>query len=188
MDKFKFLPSVSRAWKENPDRSWYVFYEADTYIVWDTVFRFLENFDPDEPLYFGSPSPGRQKTWFANGGPGFILSRESMRRLTAEDYDSKTGEYMGSKLAEKHWYNLYDDCCGDSVLGWALIHVNVTLSGLFPMFNPHTPHGVPFSERFWCQPVITMHKPSLEDIVGLWRWQWENRQADVGQTNILVLK
>jgi hypothetical protein len=177
MDKFKFLPSISRAWKERPDKKWYVFYEADTYIVWDNVFRFLNNFDPKEPHYFGSPSPGRQKTWFANGGPGFILSREAMRRLTKEDYHPESHHYLGSMLTQRHWYNVYDDCCGDSVLGWALVNVNITLSGLFPMFNPHTPHGIPFSERMWCQPVMSMHKPSLEDILGLWQWQFVHRRA-----------
>lgn len=178
MDKFKFLPAISRAWKESSGKKWYVFYEADTYVVWDSVFRLLENFDPDEAYYFGSPSPGRQKTWFANGGPGYILSRESMRRLTASDYDPDTGAYLGSKLAEKHWYNVWDDCCGDSILGWALINANITLSGLFPMFNPHTPHGVPFSDRMWCQPIMTMHKPFQEDMLGLWRWEWAHRQPD----------
>lgn len=65
LDKFKFLPGISRAWKSAPEKSWYVFYEGDTYIAWDTVFRLLENFDADGEHYFGSPSPGRDETWFA---------------------------------------------------------------------------------------------------------------------------
>ena len=65
IDKFKFLPSILRAWEMRPERKWYVFLEADTYMVWDTVFRLLEEFEADEPHYFGSPSPGREGTWFA---------------------------------------------------------------------------------------------------------------------------
>lgn len=181
LDKFKFLPMISRSWRTRPDRKWYVFYEADTYIVWDNLFRMLEHFDPDEPHYFGSPTPGRQGTSFANGGPGYILSREAMRRLVQEDWDTETGAYLGSKLTERCWDDVRHNCCGDSVLAWALILQNVTLSGLFPMMTPHPPHGVPFSgsKKHWCQPVLTMHKPSEDDIIGLWRWQWEHRTRDV---------
>ncbi|KAK5165281.1 uncharacterized protein LTR77_009379 [Saxophila tyrrhenica] len=115
-DKFKFLAGVCRAWKMRPVRKWYVFYEADTYIVWDNIFRLLENFDPDEPHYFGAPSKGRRGTWFAYGGSGYVISREAMRRLMREDYDDK-GQYLSSKLSEHHWYNIQHDCCGDSILG-----------------------------------------------------------------------
>jgi hypothetical protein len=62
-DKFKFLPQVSRAWRMRPEKRWYVFYEDDTYIVWDNMFRLLTNFDPDKPWYFGSPSQ-RRFYWF----------------------------------------------------------------------------------------------------------------------------
>ena len=178
-DKFKFILGATRAWRMRPGRKWYVFYEADTYIVWDNLFRMLANFDPNEPYYFGSPTFGRDGTWFANGGPGYILSREAMRRLTRHDFDQKTGHYTGPAMLRKWWDLICDDCCGDSVLGFILWHENVTLGGLWPMFNPHPPHGVPFSDRLWCQPLVTMHKPSEEDIMGIWRWQWENRVADV---------
>lgn len=178
-DKFKFILGAMRAWKMRPGRKWYVFYEADTYVVWDNVFRMLANFDPNEPYYFGSPTFGRGQTWFAYGGTGYILSREAMRRLTQHDFDHKTGHYVGPALLRKWWNLLLDDCCGDSVLGWALWHENVTLSGIWPMFSPIPPHMVPFSDKQWCQPVITMHKPAEEDLTGLWRWQWENRVLDV---------
>ena len=179
MDKFKFLPGVSRAWRMRPERRWYIFYEADTYIVWDNMFRLLENFDADSPLYFGSPTPGRNGTWFGNGGPGYILSREAMRRLVEDDWDHETGEYLGTRLTANYWDTLIHDCCGDSVLGWALSNKNVSLGGLWPSFSPHPPHGTPFSDLYWCQPILTMHKPSEEDIMHLWRWQWEHRQWEV---------
>jgi hypothetical protein len=183
LDKFKFLAGVSRAWNMRPERKWYVFYEADTYIVWDNLFRMLEHFDPDEPHYFGSPTPGRQDTSFANGGPGYIISREAMRRLVKDDYDADTGAYLGSKLTERCWDDVKGNCCGDSILAWALILENVTLSGMFPMMTPHPPHGIPFSgeKKHWCQPLLTMHKPHEEDLIGLWRWQWEHRERDVSR-------
>ena len=183
-DRFKFLVTATRAWMQRPGRKWYVFYEADTYIVWDNVFRTLANFDPNEPYYFGSPSPGRDsrpgvKTWFANGGPGYILSREALRRLTEDDFNHTTGHYTGPSLLRQFWKIIQDDCCGDSVLGWALWNHNVSLSGLWPMMNPHPPHGVPFADRYWCQPLMTMHKPAEEDLMGLWRWQFQARSLEV---------
>lgn len=136
LDKFKFLLSISRAWRMRPERRWYVFYEGDTFVVWDNVFRMLSNFDPDVPQYFGSPSPGREdngeRTWFANGGPGYIISRAAMRSLVENDYDKSTGEYLGSKLTEQHWGDVLTDCCGDSVLGWSLWQAGVPLKGIWP--------------------------------------------------------
>ena len=179
VDKFKFIVSTTQAWKMRPGNKWYVFYEADTYIVWDNMFRLLAQFDPDMPWYFGSPTQGRDKTWFANGGPGMVLSREAMRQLTIKDYDQNTGEYRGPNLLRKQWDFLLHDCCGDSVLGWSLWEKNITLSGLWPHFNPWPAHHVPFEDSQWCQPVITMHKPTEEDLLGLWRWQFEHRENEV---------
>lgn len=181
MDKFKFLPMATRAWKMRPEKRFYVFFEADTMLFWDNIFRLVSNFDADFPLYFGSPSPGRDDTWFAYGGGGFIVSREAMRRLVSEDWDSNTGEYLGSKLTETHWHTLLHDCCGDSVLGYALHRAGVDLSGLWPMYNPHPPHGVPFSDLYWCQPMIGMHKPNKNDVQQLFRWEYGFRRYDVGQ-------
>lgn len=185
LDRFKFLTGASRAWKMRPERRWYIFYEADTYIVWDNVFRLLEQFDPDIPWYFGAPSPGRKigenneiTTWFANGGPGYVLSRETMRRLVSDDWDAKTGEYQGSKLIESNWDEIVKNCCGDSALSWILWQKDIKLSGLWPMFGG-APHYVPFTEMFWCKPVLTMHRPTAEEVTDLWRWQWKHRQMDV---------
>lgn len=187
-DKFKFLPAISRAWKMRPERRWYVFYEDDTYVFWDNMFRLLEHFDADVPLYFGSPSPGcypepedhpEIQVWFGNGGPGFVLSREAMRRLVKHDWDPRTGEYLGARLQELHWEKTLKDCCGDSLLGCVLWMNDVTLSGLWPMFNVHPPRSMPFSKNIWCQPALTMHKPTAEDLTTMWRWEWEHRQVDV---------
>ncbi|KAK3709489.1 hypothetical protein LTR37_010862 [Vermiconidia calcicola] len=175
-DKFKFLPAISRAWRMRPNRRWYVFYEADTYIVWDNVFRLLENFDPDELQYFGSPSPGAPGEWFANGGPGYIISRGAMRRLVEDDWNHETGAYLGSKLMESNFDFVASDCCGDSTLGAVLLKHGIVLKGLFPMFTVHNPNGIPFADKHWCQPILTMHKPQEEDALGLWRWEWEHRE------------
>ncbi|RBR06395.1 uncharacterized protein FIESC28_11085 [Fusarium coffeatum] len=181
MDKFKFLPMIERAWRMRPNKEFYFFFETDTYVFWDNAFRFLQTFDPDAPLYMGSPSPGRHdvkqdiKTWFANGGPGFVLSRGAMRALLVRKTTSY-GQYVEPPAAEKWLPMLRDDCCGDSVTGWALWNVSVPLRGYWPLFNPHPLHSIPFSDKYWCQPVMTLHKTRPEDMTKVWRWEFAQRQ------------
>ncbi|KAM7203192.1 beta-1,3-N-acetylglucosaminyltransferase radical fringe [Naviculisporaceae sp. PSN 640] len=190
LDKYKFLAGVERAWEMRPNREWYIFYETDTYISWDGLFRLLltQNgaFDPDKEIYLGSPSPGR-RTWFANGGPGFVLSRGAMRRLLArkaENGEKGIGVGMGmtrgwfeeQSLTEKWMTAVQGDCCGDSVLGWALWKAGVKLGGLFPMFNVYPAHGVVYTEHMWCQPLVTLHKTTPRDMVELWRWEQGHRR------------
>lgn len=95
------------------------------------------------------------------------------------DFDKTTGEYLGSKFTENHWGDVLTDCCGDSVLGWALWQEQVRISGVWPSMNPHPLHGVPFSDQHWCQPVMSMHKVHEKDMVDLWRWEWAHRDFKV---------
>ncbi|KAK4227281.1 beta-1,3-N-acetylglucosaminyltransferase radical fringe [Podospora fimiseda] len=179
LDKYKFLAEVERSWQMRPGRDFYVFYESDTYISWDNMFRFLSTLDPNVPLYMGSPSPGRHDgrttTWFANGGPGLVLSRGAMEKLLKRQ-SSSYGQYTDPPFALKWQQLIRDDPCGDSVLGWALWEAGVPLSGMFPMFNTYAAHNIPYTDRMWCQPFITMHKLRIEDMTGLWRWENGNRQ------------
>lgn len=174
-DKFKFLPQVSRAWRMRPNKRWYVFFEDDTYIVWDNLFRLLINLDPDKPWYMGSPSPGARGFWMAYGGPGYVLSREAVRRLIKDDYD-EDGAFSHSALSQRWEEQMMLDCCGDSILGLAVHEdAQTNISGLFPMFQPHPLHGVPLGEHYWCQPVISMHKSHPQDMVALRRWEESRR-------------
>ncbi|KAL7938586.1 family 31 glycosyltransferase [Trichoderma chlorosporum] len=182
IDRYKFLPQIERAWLLRPDSPFYFFYETDTYVVWDTVYRFLSTFDPDTPVYMGSPSPGRHdsnrddlKTWFANGGPGFVLSRAAVKALIHRDA-SPYGQYNGPTVSEEWLPLIKDECCGDSVVGWTLWNNGVALQGYWPMFNPHSLHGIPFSDRYWCQPVMTLHKTSPKDMVEVWKWEFGQRK------------
>ncbi|KAJ5561428.1 hypothetical protein N7535_004105 [Penicillium sp. DV-2018c] len=178
LDRFKFLPMVERAKKTNPEAEWYVFLETDTYFVWDNLFRLLGQFDHSVPLYMGSPAPGRgigegKVNWFAYGGAGFVLSRAAVDRLTAREVGDN-GQFVGPSLSQQYMQAVKGDCCGDSVLGFALYEKGVVLSGMWPMFNPHPLHSIPFGdEHHWCQPAISMHKSRLDDMVGLTDWENE---------------
>ena len=175
LDRFKFLPMVERAHEINPTADWFVFLESDTYMVWDNMFRFLDQLDPHVPLYLGSPSPGRrlneeEVSYFAYGGSGFVLSTAAMKKLVLREVGLH-GEYTQPPLSQQYEDLVKADCCGDSILGWALHEKGVKLSGYWPMFNPHPLHGIPFDEAHWCQPVISLHKTLLSDMTGLTRWE-----------------
>lgn len=195
LDKYKFLPAVERAWAMRPGRDWYVFYETDTYVVWDNMFRFLSTLDPSKPLYLGSPSPGKvdestrkpTKTWFANGGPGYVLSRAAIEALLVRKADPKTGQFVDPPLTLRWLDLLRKDCCGDSVMGWTLWNIGIPVSGYWPLFNPHPMHGVPYSDQYWCQPVITLHKTTPSDMVQLWKWEHSRRRRDVSFSVVVAV-
>lgn len=181
IDKFKFLPMVELAWQLHPNKPWYFFYESDTYVVWDNLFRFLENLDPDVPLYLGSPTPGESlnettKSWFAYGGAGFALNRGAMEKVLEPGL---SGDGKKITLSQRWEDRVRHNCCGDSVLGWALLQASVGLSGFWPHFNPHSLLDIPYSASHWCQPVLTMHKTDPEDMVELWRWEQSRRENNV---------
>ncbi|ATY66100.1 Chondroitin N-acetylgalactosaminyltransferase, partial [Cordyceps militaris] len=183
LDKFKFLPQVEKAWEMKPNRDFYVFYETDTYVFWDPLLRFLDTLDPDTPLYLGSASPGRQDelgrdTWFANGGPGYVLSRAAVQKLLHRRV-SPAGVYIDPPFAEKHRHLLHDlECCGDSALGYALWQSGIQLQALYPMFSQHPLHHTPFDAMRWCSPLLTMHKSSFDDMRAVFQWEFTARSND----------
>lgn len=111
---------------------------------------------------WNSPSPGHElngeKTWFAYGGDGFILSRPAIRHLVSQNLiqnDDEPNDLNRTELPlTERWAALVkEDCCGDSVLGFALANKGIFVSGLYPIFNAHALHGIPFgpsNKPYWC--------------------------------------
>ena len=187
IDKYKFLPEVEKAIERNNVAEWYVFLESDTYMFWDNVFRLLENYNSSVPYYFGSPSPGKKyqsgsdpenegQVWFAYGGAGFILSTAAAHRLV--DRPSNSIGLKGPRLAIEYMEDIRADCCGDSILGWALHDkAGISIGGLWPMFSPHRLENIPFGKDYWCEPVISLHKTHPFLYKDLWSWENERRSA-----------
>ncbi|ATY64941.1 Chondroitin N-acetylgalactosaminyltransferase [Cordyceps militaris] len=180
LDRFKFVPAVEQAWLMKPDRDFYVFYESDTYVFWDNLFRFLKTLDPEVPLYMGSSTPGRRDkvhygTTFANGGPGYVLSRAAVKHLLHRETD-RAGRFIGPSFTEKWRYLVNDDePCGDNILGYILWLSGIEMQALYPMFTQHVFHTLPFDSMRWCSPIFTFHKPSPDQMRGLARWEYGAR-------------
>ncbi|KAL4810127.1 peptidase S8/S53 domain-containing protein [Aspergillus unguis] len=190
LDRYKFLAMIEYAYAQNPNAKWYVFTETDTLVIWENLVQMLSRYKWVDPIYIGSPSPGRpiekwletQPTWFAYGGSGIVLSITAMEDILREDQkgSAHNSEQESQLLITKYQDIVREDCCGDSVLGWVAAQREVRIQGLWPMFNPHPLHSTPLGKAYWCQPAISFHKSDPIDVVELWDWQQktlEKRQS-----------
>ncbi|KAJ6787121.1 hypothetical protein PWT90_06940 [Aphanocladium album] len=181
IDRFKFVPAIEQAWLMKPNRDFYVFFESDTYVFWDNMFRFLKTLDPDVPLYMGSSTFGQRdkafyRTTFANGGPGYVISRGAMKQLLHREAD-RAGRYIGESFSER-WRHVVngDEPCGDSILGYIAWQSGIEMQAHYPMFTQHVFHTLPYDAMRWCSPILTFHKPTPEQMHGLARWEYGTRK------------
>lgn len=162
LDKYKFLPMIQKSWQLKPEKDWYIFFETDTYVFWKSMIEFLSHFDPGKVWYIGSPVwPADGSVIFAHGGSGFVLSKAAMRKLNSEIPAGLMGGYeFGEKVSQ--W------CCGDQVLAAVLNHKGIRLKGYWPMFNGEKSSSLFFDDESWCQPVLTFHHLSSNELSELW--------------------
>lgn len=106
LDKWKFLPMVNRTYYERPDIKWYVFIEADTFVLWSMLQQYLATLDHTKPVYTGSQTYIGDDL-FAHGGSGFAVSEPAMRKVV--DYYA-THKSEIEQFIDGHW-------AGDCVLG-----------------------------------------------------------------------
>ncbi|KAF7595544.1 hypothetical protein BBP40_005579 [Aspergillus hancockii] len=171
LDKWKFLPMINETLHVRPDAKWYVFIEADTYIVWRNLLSWLEKFDPSQPWYMGSQVQVGEVR-FGHGGSGLVISHAAMHKVS--DYrESRVNEldvYTGSQWA------------GDCVLGKVLADAGVGLFFSDPMLQGATPWDYSYYEpknkkKHWCTPVVTYHHMTPSDIQDIWAFEqswWAN--------------
>jgi len=167
LDKWKFLPMVDRALQIRPDAKWYVFMEADTYLIWPNLAAWLARLDSTKPQYIGNPVQINDII-FAHGGSGIVLSSPAMHLVS--DHYSSYGEEINNFTTEQ-W-------AGDLVLGKVLADVGVTLSWSWPMLHGGMPwdfdyFGDAFHKRIWCYPAISYHHANATEVEQLWQFSQE---------------
>ncbi|EXJ82592.1 hypothetical protein A1O3_06405 [Capronia epimyces CBS 606.96] len=170
LDKWKNIPMLHKAYTEYPDAEWYVTIDADTYLGWTNLLHLLAHQEPDEPLYAGCVY-WHGPTAFAQGGTGYILSRNAVQRFEKIRTPEKIADW------EKETSTI---CCGDVMLGVAMGHAEVGVSGVWPMFQVDPPSALGWSDRIWCTPAITWHHSHSYDIEALWQFEreWINKTWD----------
>ncbi|KAK5137125.1 hypothetical protein LTR08_000630 [Meristemomyces frigidus] len=173
LDKWKFLPMVNRTFHEYPEMKWYIFIEADTYIVWPSLLEYLATLDSSSPVYSGV-EVYIDTVGFAHGGSGFIVSRPAMR-LVVDHFNAHQQELEA--FTDGHW-------AGDCVLGKAFADAGVKLTGAWPIMQGDYPGIVPYvapdgrpmpplDARIWCNPTVSYHHMQPEMVQDLWDFEQE---------------
>ncbi|KJZ78216.1 hypothetical protein HIM_02254 [Hirsutella minnesotensis 3608] len=168
LDKYKFLNILVRTWAMRPNRQWYVFAEADSYVFWSNMVLWLRTrADPDSDLYVGNAALADDFP-FAHGGSGYVISGQLVRKVIESI----------PNLAAKYDAEAPSFCCGDLLMGRALAQVGAVVKHALPMFNGERPNTLPFGEGHWCEPILTLHHMEPEQIGSTWQYE-QTRTKDV---------
>ncbi|RAL04526.1 uncharacterized protein BO80DRAFT_202418 [Aspergillus ibericus CBS 121593] len=151
LDKWKFLPMLDEALALKPDAKWYVFMEADTYILWDNLLAWLRRLNPKDAIYLGNQMQIVDAI-FAHGGSGFILSRPAVVKAVEHRKRSRDG---WERAVGEHW-------AGDCMLGILLQDVGIELTWGWPMLQIAPPgemdyFDLGYERRPWCYPAVSFH-------------------------------
>ena len=122
LDKYKNTHIAEKTYRMRPNYDWYMFVDADTYVIWPTVVKWLEQLDPSDRHYLGSKTYVSEVP-FGHGGSGYIVSGTAMQDL----FEGREG------VANRWDQRASQECCGDFIFGLALrtetgIVVNHTVS------------------------------------------------------------
>lgn len=110
----------------------------------------------------GSPAAGRDGTFFAYGGAGFVLSRGLMKGLMGDS----------TQLSVRYQDYAENDCCGDAALGYAIMNkTGEPLQALYPTFAGDELAGLKVNHDRWCIPLLALHRVSPEQMESLWTWE-----------------
>ena len=179
LDKYKFLHMLEKTWKLRPNRKWYVYIEADTYLVQSNLRLWLDRLDASKPLYLGSPTYLNGEA-FSHGGSGFILSGTSLSQFANGD----------EGVAARYDEMMQRESFGDFVLMRALKNKGIDFSAAWPMLQAEKPSTIPFGPgpdngvRHWCQPIVTMHHITPDEASQIWTFEQQRRNV----TEPLLLK
>lgn len=153
LDKYKNMHILEKTWELAPDREWYILIDADTYLIWSNLHRWISSLDSSKKVYFGS-RVFLAGFAFAHGGSGTIFSRSLMHdfalthRGTAARWDPE----------------IHASCCGDFMLSKALQEYGNELVSIRPEISGQKPSTMPFGSNYWCQPTFTLHHFSAPDM------------------------
>jgi hypothetical protein len=109
LDKYKNVHIAEKAYHLRPDYKWYVFVDADTYVLWPTLVQWLRKLNHKKKHYLGSVTLINNFS-FGHGGSGYIMSQKAMNEFV--------GQHPG--VANQWDMRAKDECCGDYVFAMAL--------------------------------------------------------------------
>ena len=128
LDKWKFLPMLNKTLHERPHMKWYVFTEADGFLLGSMLQQYLATLDSTKPVYTGRPMQIGDDL-FAHGGSGFVVSQPALRRVVDHYAAHKTAI---ESFTNSHW-------AGDCVLGKTFTDAGIPLIHAWPAFQGDHP-------------------------------------------------
>ncbi|KAI1365538.1 glycosyltransferase family 31 protein [Xylaria arbuscula] len=165
LDKWKFLPMVSRALEHRPNAKWFVFIEPDTYLLWQNMLSYLSEFDATKPYYLGKYM-WIGKVLFGHGGSGFMISNPAMRMVSKHWTENQD------------WFDEYTakEWAGDMILGKAMENIGVHLVSASPHVQIDSLSTVQWTNNRhdkpdWCYSSVTFHHMTSPDISSLWKFE-----------------
>ncbi|OAA46308.1 hypothetical protein NOR_03061 [Metarhizium rileyi] len=184
LDKYKNIHMAEKAYMLRPNHDWYLFVDADTYVVFPTLMEWLKQMDASKPHYIGSVAY-LSGFPFGHGGSGYLVSKAAMSSM----FDGKTG------VANRYDEQIQHTCCGDYMWSKALkdetgipvvnavsisrmaAKLTCALQSLtvrvlqWPVINGEKPQTIPYAANEWCQPIVTMHHVGAEEISDLYAFE-----------------
>ncbi|KAF2101506.1 hypothetical protein NA57DRAFT_64278 [Rhizodiscina lignyota] len=146
LDKYKNIHIAEDIWELQPNYDWYLYIDADTYVMWPTLLQWTKRLDPDKISYMGAKATLDDRL-FAHGGTGYLLSRAAMFKIVVEN----------NGTAARWDPRANEECCGDLLLALAIKEYGIDLINVSPTMNGYEPDTIPFDKNRWCQYVATMH-------------------------------
>lgn len=174
LDKYKFMHMIEEAYEKRPLANWYLFIETDTYVFWPTLVKWLERLDSSKPLYMGSPTKVGNRA-IAHSGSGIVLSKAAMAKLLDGDKDHHLSAFWDKDIQSQSY--------GAFGLAKALDDAGISLTHSRPMCSGERPATIPFGAGHWCEPIVTLHQATPDDISNIWRFQ---RQREDEEHNLEV--
>lgn len=157
LDKYKYIRMLEKAWQLKPDRKWYMFVDADTYVFRPNLMQWLGRYDSTQAIFLAdAPTadlPGA-------GSGAFILSETVMRTL-----------FSGRKTIAPSWDARISDYKSgfDAVVAAVQTELKLGFNRTWPGISSYNPSTAPYGPGLWCEPVLALHDVSGDTASYLWR-------------------
>lgn len=164
---------VEQSWELAPNRHWYFFMEADTYVSWPNLLKWLATLDPRKKLYYGNAVriwEYPKELYFGHGGSGFLLSGATVREFAV---NHRGLAKRWDKRVHKMWF-------GDYVLAAALYEeLHLSLTDARPSLTSDDASALTFSEETFCKPVVTLHHIDSQHLNNVFQFERNSNGSEL---------
>ncbi|PWZ03728.1 hypothetical protein BCV70DRAFT_154778 [Testicularia cyperi] len=169
LDKYKFLPMMGEAYRRFPNVKWYVMVEADTFLFWNQLVKWLATLNENKQLLIGHPSfcdYDGKSTMFTHGGSGIVMSKGLIEATYGQDPEY---EHNHDELIKKSAFG--DALLSKSFYDAPKVHLTELSKEGGEKFNSDPPRILKFLRSNWCTPIMTFHHVTPADTAHLYEFQ-----------------